>query len=49
MNKQTKQNIVMAVVGLIIVFLIDYSRVSLCDGVAIPYKCENYLEHYGIE
>ena len=32
--------------GLFLVFLLDYSRVTACKGVAVYQKCESYIEHY---
>lgn len=45
MKEKIKTGLIILVVASI-VFVADYSRVSLCKGVAIPYKCQNYIEYY---
>lgn len=42
MNNKVKVGLVIA--AILIIFLFDYIDKSLCKGVAIPYKCKNYLD-----
>ena len=35
-------------IGLVIILLIDYNRVTSC-GFPEYHKCKSYLEHYGIK
>lgn len=43
MDNKLKVGLVIA--ALLAIFLFDYIDKSLCKGVAIPYKCKNYLEY----
>lgn len=42
--KKILQNIVLVAVLSVVVFLIAYSHKTACPGVAIYYKCKNFLD-----
>jgi len=46
--KETLKNIVMVVVFGIILFLVDYNRVTSC-GYPEYNKCQDYSEYYGFD
>ena len=45
MKLPSKETIIMVLVGLAVIFVIDYVNVSLCEGVSIPVKCRDYVEY----
>lgn len=46
MNDKLKSKISLVVILAIVIFVIDYNRVSCCQVAYGCYKCKNYIEYY---